>query len=192
MYADKGDAVGTVVRYARLMPQHNDNTFAEIIRSRYTFDKFDQEATKKYAALLCKPENLNIFLSSKSFEGKTDKEDQWFLTKYSIEKFADQLTEMITKPKVNEKSKALGLPPPNTLIPQNFDVDEGLPGSPVELRPGVWFKKDDKFKRPKAIIKMKLYSTDCLYGLKPEARVFTTLFIKMQQEFLREYLYMAE
>jgi secreted Zn-dependent insulinase-like peptidase len=82
-------------------------------------------------------------------------------------------------PKVNDKSKALGLPPPNTLIPKSFEIDEGLSGSPVELRKGLWFKKDDKFKLPKAVVKMRLYTTDCLYGLKPAARVFATMFIKI-------------
>ena len=94
-YADKGDAVSTVVNYARQMPQFDEKNIKELIRSKYTNDDFDLEATKMYADMLCKPENLNIFVASKSFEGKTDKEDQWFLTKYNINNFSDEMVKMI-------------------------------------------------------------------------------------------------
>ena len=180
LYADKGDSVRTVEGMGRRMPHFTDSNIEDIIRFKYEYDKFDKEATIKYAKLLCEPENVNIFLSSKSFEGKTDKEDQWFLTKYSKENISDDLISKMKSPKVNEKStKSLGLPPTNTLIPKNFDVERGLTSSPAELRPGLWYKRDEKYGLPKAVIKMRLFTTDCLFSVKPEARVFYELFCKV-------------
>mgnify|MGYP002631469620 CR=1 FL=1 len=92
------------------------------------------------------------------------------------------------------------MPPINNLLPKNFEImakNEELSKTPVMIKQwpdctDLWFKKDDKFERPKTYANLKLYTNDCLYGLSPEARVFTELWVDVQDEFLREFRYMAE
>ena len=56
----------------------------------------------------------------------------------------------------------------------------------------LWFKKDDKFERPKSIVNYKLYTNDCLWLQKPESNVFAQIWLKMVNEYLREFNYAAE
>ena len=55
----------------------------------------------------------------------------------------------------------------------------------------MWYKKDDKFDRPKSMVSMKVYTKDCDLGSKPESGVFMSLWAHMQNEYLREFNYMA-
>jgi len=81
------------------------------------------------------------------------------------------LIENLTKPKINSNGLLLDLPPHNNLLPKNFDI---LPEDPtvsdrVKLLKTwedteVWYKKDDKFKRPKGIVNFKLYTNNCLFS----------------------------
>ena len=58
-------------------------------------------------------------------------------------------------------TKKLGLPPVNNLIPKDFSILEADPtysSSPHLLQQwddtDLWYKKDDKFNRPKAIAQL--------------------------------------
>jgi len=73
----------------------------------------------------------------------------------------------MANPVVKDNGKKLDLPPPNNLIPSNFDV---LPPCPEHSKQPVfakqwencdlWFKKDDKFLKPKGNISTRIYTTD--------------------------------
>ena len=85
------------------------------------------------------------------------------------------------------------------MIPTNFDVlpaNEEHSKTPVLVNKDegyhVWFKKDDKFKKPKAIVSMKLYTKDCGLGCSKEGRLFASVWHKVQDEYLREFNYMAD
>ena len=71
---------------------------------------------------LCQTDNFNIFFRSKSFEGKTDKVEQWYSTKHSVEDFTEEFFQKIKNPQVDESVKKLGVPPSNQFIATNFDV----------------------------------------------------------------------
>lgn len=85
------------------------------------------------------------------------------------------------------------------MIPTNFDIlekDESKSEKPILLKQwenctDLWYKKDDKFGRPKSMISMRLYTNDCSFGQNPKARVFTHVWQKIQEEYLREFNYMA-
>jgi len=55
----------------------------------------------------------------------------------------------------------------------------------------LWYKKDDEFERPKAIVSMKIYTNDCYFGDLPNSRVFVKLWSQILQEYLREFNYQA-
>lgn len=91
-------------------------------------------------------------------------------------------------------------PVKNDLIATNFSVlpkNIQLSKEPMLLMrwpecTDLWFKKDDKFERPKSIVNYKLYTNDCLWLQKPESNVFAQIWLKMVNEYLREFNYAAE
>lgn len=104
----------------------------------------------------------------------------------------------MNKPNLKLDNLKLDLPPKNNLIPTNFDIleqNEELSKMPVLLEStdsyDLWYKKDDKFDRPKSYVSLKLYTQDCNMGMAPDARVFVHVWAQMQNEYLREFNYMA-
>ena len=55
----------------------------------------------------------------------------------------------------------------------------------------LWYKKDDKFLRPKAFVSLKLYTDDCLFGSDPKSRVFAHIWNEVANDYMREFNYMA-
>lgn len=85
-------------------------------------------------------------------------------------------------PNVEIKRKGLELPPKNNLIPKNFDIlakNKEYSSEPILLKQwddtDLWYKKDDKFDRPKSEVSMKIYTNDCELGVTLESRVFVNL-----------------
>ena len=127
------------------------------------------------SSLIVNPNNANIYLRSKSFEGKPEVvpiEDQWYGTMYGKAKFDEKLLKLMKEPNVPPSRKRLDLPPANPLLPKNLDV---LPKTdPAQTKPellrqwaddtDLWYLKDDKFLRPKGIVSLKIYTGDCEFG----------------------------
>ena len=110
-------------------------------------------------------------MRSKSFEGQTTEVEEWYSTKYSIAPFSAELVEKMKNPQCPIGSKKLDLPPPNNLIPKNFEIlaknaDQSEKPKLVKSweETDLWYKKDDKFERPKASVTMKYYTRDCDLG----------------------------
>jgi len=55
----------------------------------------------------------------------------------------------------------------------------------------VWYKKDDKFKRPKGIVNFKIYTNDCSFSQTAAGRLFAEVWRQCLDEYLREFSYMA-
>lgn len=161
-------------------------------------DEFNHEKLKNIGDVLCDPSKFNIMLRAKSCEAETDQQEYWYGTKYNSRNFSPQLLERINNPRIDLGKKKLGLPPVNNLIPKNFDILDKSPEhseSPKLLKQwpnaDLWYKKDDTFDRPKSVVSMKIYTKDCDLGSKPESSVFLNLWAHMQNEYLREFNYMA-
>jgi len=97
-------------------------------------------------------------------------------------------------PKCEIKHKKLDFHPENKMIPQNFDIfpkNEKYSKEPVLIAQwpdtDLWYKKDDESKVPKAIVTMKLYTSDCEFGKTAKGRVFSNLWNTIVQECLREF-----
>jgi len=94
--------------------------------------------------------------------------------------------------------KKIDLPPKNPLIPKNFDIlpkDEAVSAKPVYTNlDGVdlWFMKDDKFERPKAKVTLKVYTKDNDFGTNWESSLFVKFWTRFQEQYLKEFTYMAE
>jgi len=132
-FMDKGNAVRTCVSYAGRMHIFNEENIWNLIRSTLVADEFDEDRLKNVIDVMSLPSSLDIVLRSKTFEGKFEKEVDFYHTKYSIEKFSDELLAKINTPNCKVSSCKIDLPPPNTLVPKNFDIlekDESLSAQP--------------------------------------------------------------
>jgi len=106
---------------------------------------------------------------------------------------------MINKPNCVITSKKLDLPPPNTMIPKNFDVlaeNKALSEKATLIfqdeNTDLWYRKDDQYKQPKGIVKMRIATKDNGYGNSIEGRLFAQIWHRVLDEHLKEYTYMAE
>ena len=199
-FMDRQRAISTCVGMARRVHLFEDSNVDQLIRANYVVETFDKAAVQALTEKLCDPANMNVFVRSHKFNEQTDQRAPWYDTAYSVTPMSAELRARLLKPQCNQEGKVLGLPPANKLIPSNFDIlptDEARSAKPILLKrwshcTDLWFKKDDQFKLPKAIVTLRLYTNDCLFGLNPRARVFAHVWENLQQEQLREFNYMAE
>mmetsp|Transcript_1318 Transcript_1318/g.1693 ORF Transcript_1318/g.1693 Transcript_1318/m.1693 type:complete len:895 (-) Transcript_1318:261-2945(-) len=198
-FMEKSKAVSTCVNLSGRMQNFEDSNMDQLIRSKYTFDEFNKQQIEDISEMICDPINCNVNLKSKSFEGTTDQEAAHFKTKYSIAPFSDALLKRMKEPNCEIKDKKIDLPPPNNLIPTKFGIkpeDEAHAKTPILLKTNdageYWYKKDDKFKRPKAIVSCKIFTADNGFGKTVEARMFANVWKNIAEEHLREFKYMAD
>ena len=133
------------------------------------------------SASLADPKNLNIYMKSNSFEQTPELislTDPWFKTKYGVEQFSQKFLSLMQAPNVGSlksQRKVLDLPPANNLLPKSVDIlppIEDASQKPILLKQwaddtDLWYKKDDKFNRPKGIVSLKIYTGDCEFGRTP-------------------------
>ena len=95
----------------------------QIIRHSYVKELFDPKLIKGLNEMLSKSDRFNIYLLSASLESECDRIEPVMMTKYSVEEFSEDLLQKIEWPNIS-KGKKIGLPPPNQLLPKNFDMIE--------------------------------------------------------------------
>ena len=96
---------------------------------------------------------------------------------------SEERLEQLKNPSIPDNGKRLDLPPANTFIATNFEIlpeDKSLSVSPHlvqqwENLADLWYKKDDKFKLPKALVAAKIYTSDLSLGASPLASIFSSL-----------------
>lgn len=179
-----------------------DEQIPKIMKTKYVADEYDPEQIKQYSELLTKTDNIMVFLKSKSFEENKDiqlEQEYWYKTKHNVEQFSPELLQKMQSPNVDVSEKKLDLPLENTLIPENLEVLAKNPTASAKTHllkqwDGVdlWFKKDDKFDMPKAMVNMKIYTADGDFGKSPEQHMFVMLWNEVMREHLREFNYMAD
>uniref|UniRef100_A0A8C6PCX2 Nardilysin a (N-arginine dibasic convertase) n=1 Tax=Nothobranchius furzeri TaxID=105023 RepID=A0A8C6PCX2_NOTFU len=115
------------------------------------------------ALSLLTPERANLMLLSPGHEGRCPLREKWFGTQYSVEDIEQEWMQRWT---VNmELSGDLHLPAENKFIATDFTLKPSdCPDSdfPVRIASSdegcLWYKKDNKFKIPKAYIRFHLIS----------------------------------
>ena len=140
-------------------------------------------------------------ISSKSFEDSTLPNNMyWYKFNYSLDKVTEERLQQLRAPVVPDNGKRLDLPPANNFIATNFDVlpeDASLSARPMLVKQwedlaDLWYKKDDKFKKPKGTVACKIYTDDLMFGQSPQTVVFAELWKRSLTEVLREFSYLAE
>lgn len=56
----------------------------------------------------------------------------------------------------------------------------------------VWYAKDNEFEKPKSIASANLYTSDIEFNKTPKSKIFTQIWEKIINEYLREFKYQAE
>ena len=140
-------------------------------------------------------------MRSKSFEKQCIITEKWFKTKYVVNELTPEQRHKIVNPNVQIQDKKLDLPPRNNLIATNFALlpenkDYSKNVQLLKQWPGthLWYKKDDKFGVPKAIVSMRIFTKyiknqdeNCC-----ESGIFISVWQKILIEYMREFKYMAE
>ncbi|XP_075038182.1 nardilysin [Mixophyes fleayi] len=141
------------------------------------------------------PEKANLLLLSPTNEGKCDMKEKWFGTQYSIEDIDAKwkglwAIDFILNPDLH-------LPAENKFIATDFTVkssdcpDREYPEKILNIEQGsLWYKKDNKFKIPKAYIRCHLISP--LIQQSPENLVLFDLFVNILAHTLAEPAYEAD
>ncbi|XP_069594014.1 nardilysin [Ranitomeya imitator] len=141
------------------------------------------------------PEKANLLLLSPDNEGKCPMKEKWFGTQYNIEEIDAKWKELWASDfPVNPD---LHLPAENKFIATDFTLktsdrpDTEYPEKIVDIKEGcLWYKKDNKFKIPKAYIRFHLISP--LIQQSPETLVLFEIFVNILAHTLAEPAYEAD
>lgn len=123
---------------------------------------YDPEVISGALSLLT-PDRANLMLLSPEHEGRCPLREKWFGTQYSVEDIAPEWMEKWTGDL--ELDSSLHLPAENEFIATDFSLkpsdcpDTELPVRITDNEKGcLWYKKDNKFKIPKAYIRFHIIS----------------------------------
>uniref|UniRef100_A0A8C7EHR5 Insulin-degrading enzyme n=1 Tax=Nothoprocta perdicaria TaxID=30464 RepID=A0A8C7EHR5_NOTPE len=164
----------------------------EVLAAEYLLEEFRPDLIEMVLDKL-RPENVRVAIVSKSFEGKTDRTEDWYGTQYKQEAISDEVIKKWQNADLNGKFK---LPMKNEFIPTNFEIlplEKDATQYPALVKDTamskLWFKQDDKFFLPKACLNFEFFSR-YIYA-DPLHCNMTYLFIRLLKDDLKEYTYAA-
>nr|XP_033772591.1 nardilysin [Geotrypetes seraphini] len=141
------------------------------------------------------PQKANLFLLSPTHEGKCELKEKWFGTKYKTEDIEENWIN--TWASDFPLNPDLHLPAENKYIATDFALrtsdcsDTEYPVKILDKQQGcLWYKKDNKFKIPKAYIRFHLISP--LIQQSPENLVLFDIFMNILAHNLAEPAYEAD
>ncbi|XP_033884847.3 nardilysin-like [Acipenser ruthenus] len=141
------------------------------------------------------PDKANLLLLSPNNEGSCPLKEKWFGTQYSVQEIEKEWSERWSGD--FELNPDLHLPAENKFIATDFNLktsdcpDTEYPVRIVNNEKGcLWYKKDNKFKIPKAYIRFNLISP--LIQKSPENLVLFDIFVNILAHNLAEPAYEAD
>jgi len=174
-------------------PQH-------ILSGPYTSEKYDPTLIESMLDYFT-PNNMLLFITSKSFEGSTTSVEEWYGTQFSIEDIPSDLSTKWQYASVQDATK-LHLPERNDMIASDFSLrvvegnkmDSFPKDEPRLLRDDkqcrLWYKPDNVFDMPKVNI-MALLSTSNAGIASPIDSVLNYLFALIVDEHSNDFAYLA-
>ncbi|CAG2105004.1 unnamed protein product [Medioppia subpectinata] len=155
--------------------------------------EYDKELIQSYLNLLTPNTASFVRLRTNILKDQKDvRTEKWFGTKYSVNEVPPKWLSF--------KSYATNhfqFPTPNPFIATDFEMKELSAGTPPlyptkvlnNKRAKLWYKPDNKFKRPKAIIKLHLISP--YFADSVESAIKMDLFVEILNQSLSEEVYDA-
>uniref|UniRef100_A0A674PB61 Insulin-degrading enzyme n=1 Tax=Takifugu rubripes TaxID=31033 RepID=A0A674PB61_TAKRU len=163
----------------------------EVLAAEYLLEDFRPDLIEMVLDKL-RPEYVRVAVVSKSFEGQTDKTEEWYGTQYKQEAISDA-----TKWADADLNGKFKLPMKNEFIPTNFEIyplEKESPSVPTLIKDTamskVWFKQDDKFFLPKACLNFEFFSPFAY--VDPLHCNMAYLYLELLKDSLNEYAYAAE
>ncbi|CAG9789778.1 unnamed protein product [Diatraea saccharalis] len=167
----------------------------DVLSAYYLMSEWRPELIDELLAYLV-PENVRVGTVAKCFSEKCTQTERWYGTKY--------LQEDIEPEKIKEWTAAspgpeLHMPPPNEFIPTRLDLetsdDPTLDGTaPAIIKDSplmrLWFKRDNEFFLPKAVITLDLVSP--LAYSDPLSCNLTSVWVLLLRDGLQQFAYAAE
>ncbi|XP_030424790.1 insulin-degrading enzyme isoform X2 [Gopherus evgoodei] len=164
----------------------------EVLAAEYLLEEFRPDLIEMVLDKL-RPENVRVAIVSKSFEGKTDRTEEWYGTQYKQEAISDEVIQKWQNADLNGKFK---LPMKNEFIPTNFEIlplEKDAPQYPALIKDTamskLWFKQDDKFFLPKACLNFEFFSPFAY--VDPLHCNMAYLYLELLRDSLNEYTYAA-
>lgn len=191
-FRKKGNSIDEVMDYSLNMLFYPPKY---ILKGTYEFNSFEKAKPHIEQCLnYLKKDNMVVILSSKEFEGKTDKSEKWYDIKYKVDNIQNNnYGEKFEEMEFNHKK--FFLPHLNKFIPKDIKiVDEKTDKYkyPIKLQDShieVWFKHDDKFNSPKVLVNAAIY-TDMPYKT-PKNYIAANIFIMVVEYVLESFGYYA-
>ncbi|XP_015771997.1 PREDICTED: insulin-degrading enzyme-like [Acropora digitifera] len=189
-FKDKENPRSYVCSTARCL---HDFGIEDVIQGQFLIRHFRPDLIKMILSHLV-PSKVRITVISKAFEGKTDLQEEWYGTEYSVSKISPKFIEEWNNVSLNP---SLQLPVENEFIPTDFTI-RGRPEDsspiPTMIKDGpllkAWFKQDDTFNLPKACMLFEI--TSPLAYVDPGHCNMARLFVELLKDSLNEYAYNAE
>ncbi|XP_034408413.1 insulin-degrading enzyme-like [Cyclopterus lumpus] len=164
----------------------------EILAAEYLWEEFRPDLIEMVLDKL-RPEYVRVTVVSKSFEGQTNKTEEWYGTQYKQEAISEESLEKWASADLNNKLK---LPMKNEFIPTNFEIyplEKDSPPVPTLIKDTamskVWFKQDDKFFLPKACLNFEFFSP--FANVDPLHYNMAYLYFELLKDSLSEYAFAA-
>ena len=167
----------------------------KIMSRTILLEEFNEPIIKKYLDMI-NLDNLNVYISSKSFEKECTLTEKYFGTKYCKEKLN------ITEEDINSYKcdHVFDYPPENNFIPQNFDLlppPEKISKYPEKIinhkNMEIWYLQDTIFKKPKVFVVAQFTPPKNLCDFSDiKVSLVASLLDKLITTELGEFLYMAK
>lgn len=167
----------------------------DVLSAYYIMSEWRPELIEDLLALLT-PENVRVGIVAKCFADKCIQSEPWYGTKYVQENIEDVKIELW---KSMTTTSELHLPPPNEFIPTNLELDTTEDSTIEATAPAimkdtplmrVWFKKDNEFLLPKAMLTFDFVSP--LAYCDPLNCNLTSVWVLLLRDALQQCAYAAE
>lgn len=162
--------------------------------------KFEPEVIKK-ALSTFREDNFRAVIVAQDYPGDWDSKEKWYGTEYKVEKIPEDFKSDIQKALAStaeNRTPDLHMPHKNEFVPTRLSVEKKEVSEPAKTpklirhddHVRLWFKKDDRFWVPKAILQVTLRNP--LAWAMPANYVKSRLYCELVRDALNEYSYDAE
>lgn len=171
----------------------------DILIGDYIAEEYDEEFIKETINKFT-IENSNIYLSSRSFEEKVNLSEKWYGTKFSKIKYPKKIIDLINGNVEKSHKHFISYPPENKFIARKFDIkDLEKKGESLNFpelidkneKREIWFKQDNIFLLPKAIIYLQIYLKKDILP-QTEYNIIASIMNNLFENELQEVSYMAQ
>ncbi|RVE50691.1 hypothetical protein evm_004601 [Chilo suppressalis] len=167
----------------------------DVLSAYYLLSEWRPDLIEELLSLLV-PDNVRVGSVAKCFTEKCTQTEPWYGTKYLQE---DIEPERIKEWKSVSPAPELRMPPPNEFIPTRLELEtsedatlEGTTPAIIKDSPlmRLWFKRDNEFHLPKAVITLDLVSP--LAYADPLSCNLTSVWVLLLRDGLQQFAYAGE